>query len=101
MRVEGRRGNGEKETHVAVSGKSLSSDCLPLLLPVCRVGRTARAGRSGWSLSFVTQYDVQLIQAIEELIGHKLGERKLDEQEVLKGITKVQAACRGLSGVAV
>lgn len=30
---------------------------------VHRVGRTARAGREGWSLSFVSQYDVQLVGA--------------------------------------
>ena len=56
---------------------------------VHRVGRTARAGRSGWSLSFVTQHDVQLVHKIEELIGHQLGEFKAEEAEVLKGITKV------------
>ncbi|GFR48805.1 hypothetical protein Agub_g10756, partial [Astrephomene gubernaculifera] len=61
---------------------------------VHRVGRTARAGRSGWSLSFVTQYDVQLVHAIEELIGHKMEEHRLEEQEVLKGITKVYSAKR-------
>ena len=33
-----------------------------------RVGRTARAGRAGRSLSIVTQYDVELIQKIEYLI---------------------------------
>ena len=57
---------------------------------VHRVGRTARAGRSGWSLSFVTQHDVQLVHKIEELIGHQLGEFKTEEAEVLKGITKVR-----------
>ena len=38
--------------------------CKLKLLP-CRVGRTARAGRRGWSLSFVTQYDIELVQQIE------------------------------------
>merc|ERR1712033_53353 len=33
-----------------------------------RVGRTARAGRSGKSITFVTQYDVELYQRIERLI---------------------------------
>lgn len=37
-----------------------------------RVGRTARAGRSGWSLSLITQYDVELVHQIEGLIGHQL-----------------------------
>ncbi|GIL92704.1 hypothetical protein Vretifemale_20211 [Volvox reticuliferus] len=69
---------------------------LPILARdyVHRVGRTARAGRSGWSLSLVTQYDVQLVHAIEELIGHKLEEHTLNEEEVLKGITKVYSAKR-------
>ncbi len=53
------------------------------------MGRTARAGRSGWSLSFVTQYDVELVQGIEALIGHKLEAFEAPEAEVLKGITKV------------
>jgi ATP-dependent RNA helicase DDX49/DBP8 len=34
-----------------------------------RVGRTARAGRSGDSVTFVGQRDVQLVQAIEERVG--------------------------------
>ncbi len=39
---------------------------------VHRVGRTARAGRSGKSISLVTQYDVELYQRIEHLLGKKL-----------------------------
>lgn len=37
-----------------------------------RVGRTARAGRSGKAITLVTQYDVELIQRIEEVIGKKM-----------------------------
>merc|ERR1712045_34966 len=37
-----------------------------------RVGRTARAGKSGRSITFVTQYDIELYQRIEHLIGKKL-----------------------------
>ena len=36
---------------------------------VHRVGRTARAGRGGESLTFVTQYDLNLIVACEEYIN--------------------------------
>ena len=36
---------------------------------VHRVGRTARAGRSGRAIAFVTQYDVELFQKIEALTG--------------------------------
>jgi len=38
-----------------------------------RVGRTARAGRSGKSITFVTQYDIELYQRIEFLIGKIIG----------------------------
>lgn len=37
-----------------------------------RVGRTARAGRPGRSVTLVTQYDVELLQRIETAIGKKL-----------------------------
>lgn len=56
-----------------------------------QVGRTARAGRSGWCLSLVTQYDVELVHKIEGLIDAKLEKYELPEDEVLKGITKARA----------
>ncbi|EIE19868.1 DEAD-domain-containing protein [Coccomyxa subellipsoidea C-169] len=64
---------------------------------VHRVGRTARAGRGGWALSLVTQYDVELVQHIESLIGHQLREFTLDEAQVLKGITRVYSAKRSVA----
>eukprot|EP00887_Chlorella_sp_A99_P002763 scaffold6.g2763.t1 len=72
---------------------------LPLLARdyVHRVGRTARAGRRGWSLSFVTQYDIELVQKIEELVGKQLEKWEPEEKEVLKSITKVYAARRAAS----
>lgn len=39
-----------------------------------RVGRTARAGRSGKSITLVTQYDVELFQRIEHVLGKKMDE---------------------------
>ena len=39
-----------------------------------RVGRTARAGKSGQAISVVTQYDVEIWQRIEAAMGKKLGE---------------------------
>ena len=39
-----------------------------------RVGRTARAGRQGRSVTLVTQYDVELLQRIEAAIGKRLEE---------------------------
>ncbi|MCO5550086.1 hypothetical protein L7F22_003565 [Adiantum nelumboides] len=61
---------------------------------VHRVGRTARAGRGGLSLTLVSQYDVDLVHEIELLIGKQLEEYKVDEDDVLKGITKVFKAKR-------
>lgn len=48
-----------------------------------RVGRTARAGRSGKAIAMVTQYDVEVYQRLEALLGKKLPEYKLDEETVL------------------
>ncbi|KIW16501.1 hypothetical protein PV08_06556 [Exophiala spinifera] len=41
---------------------------------VHRVGRTARAGRRGTSVTFVGQRDVALVHAIEEYVGAKMDE---------------------------
>lgn len=46
-------------------------------------------------MSFVCQYDVELVHSIEALIGHQLEEHKMDEAEVLKGITKVRGGGGG------
>lgn len=48
-----------------------------------RVGRTARAGRSGKAVTFVTQYDVELYQRIEHLLGKQLPVYKCEEDEVM------------------
>ena len=47
-----------------------------------RVGRTARAGRSGLAINFVTQYDVEVFQRIEKLIGIKMEQHPHEESEV-------------------
>lgn len=69
---------------------------LPILARdyVHRVGRTARANRAGWSLSFVSQYDVELVQRIEALTGKQMSQFEVEESEALKGITKVYSARR-------
>jgi ATP-dependent RNA helicase DDX47/RRP3 len=36
-----------------------------------RVGRTARAGKSGISITVVTQYDVEIYQNVESNLGGK------------------------------
>ena len=59
-----------------------------------RVGRTARAGRSGRAISMVCQYDVELYQKIEELIGKKLNEFPAQQEEVLLLLEQVSEAQR-------
>lgn len=48
-----------------------------------RVGRTARAGRSGKSVSLVSQYDLELILRIEEVLGKKLPKETVDKDIIL------------------
>lgn len=59
-----------------------------------RVGRTARAGRSGRAITFVTQYDVELYQRIEQLIGKKLPLYPTVEEEVMLLMERVTEAQR-------
>ncbi|XP_070580176.1 probable ATP-dependent RNA helicase DDX47 [Ptychodera flava] len=59
-----------------------------------RVGRTARAGRSGKAITFVTQYDVELYQRIEQLIGKKLPLFQTEEEEVMMMVERVAEAQR-------
>ncbi|KAL2483810.1 DEAD-box ATP-dependent RNA helicase 36 [Forsythia ovata] len=62
---------------------------------VHRVGRTARAGREGLAVSFVTQNDVDLIHEIEAVIGKQMDEFECKEKEVLdNNITRVYKARR-------
>jgi ATP-dependent RNA helicase DDX47/RRP3 len=48
-----------------------------------RVGRTARAGRAGKSITLATQYDVELLQRIEGVIGKQMTEFPSDKEQVL------------------
>lgn len=48
-----------------------------------RVGRTARAGRSGVAISLVHQYELEWYLQIEKLIDKKLPEYPVEEEEVL------------------
>lgn len=50
---------------------------------VHRVGRTARAGKSGRAITMVTQYGVEVFQKIESLIGRKLEEYPCENKHAL------------------
>jgi ATP-dependent RNA helicase DDX49/DBP8 len=65
---------------------------------VHRAGRTARAGRGGRCITFVTQYEVKLLQTIERVIlgGDKISSLNVEsvcpESKVLPRLTKVATA---------
>ncbi|XP_057973036.1 DEAD-box ATP-dependent RNA helicase 10 [Malania oleifera] len=59
-----------------------------------RVGRTARAGRSGVAISLVNQYELEWYMQIEKLIGKKLPEFPAVEEEVLMLMERVTEAKR-------
>ncbi|GAA5902041.1 DEAD/DEAH box helicase [Sporobolomyces salmoneus] len=61
---------------------------------VHRVGRTARAGRTGTSITFVTEGDVELVKVLEERIGTQLTELELPEEPVLELLNSVSIAKR-------
>ncbi|CAM9639580.1 unnamed protein product [Ectocarpus fasciculatus] len=59
-----------------------------------RVGRTARAGKAGRSIAFVTQYDVEPYQRLEALITMKLSQFPAEEETVLVLLERVSEAQR-------
>ena len=61
---------------------------------VHRVGRTARAGRSGWSLSFASQYDIELLKAIERETARRMEAFHFEEKKVLSLLSAVYQARR-------
>lgn len=61
---------------------------------VHRIGRTARAGKSGKAISLVTQYDVEVWLRIEKALDQKLPEYKVEKEEVLILSDRVSEAQR-------
>lgn len=57
-----------------------------------RVGRTARAGKSGKSISLVTQYEIEMLVRTEEAIGKKLVKEVPDRQEIAQLVNTVDKA---------
>ena len=97
---------GEREVLVAtdVASRGLDVPSVDLVVNVDvpanpkdyvhRVGRTARAGRSGRAITLVTQYDVETFQRIEELIQCKLEAYPADEAAVMLLLDRVGEANR-------
>ncbi|KAK1117833.1 hypothetical protein K0M31_015506 [Melipona bicolor] len=59
-----------------------------------RVGRTARAGKSGMAISLITPHDIKLLHAIEGAIGTKLTEYKVNDKEIVTILTQISVAKR-------
>jgi ATP-dependent RNA helicase DDX47/RRP3 len=59
-----------------------------------RVGRTARAGKSGHAISIVTQYDVEIWLRIEAALGKKQKEYDTEKEEVMVFKARVEEAQR-------
>ncbi|KAF9739995.1 ribosomal RNA processing protein [Paraphaeosphaeria minitans] len=61
---------------------------------VHRVGRTARAGKSGKAISFVTQYDVEIWLRTETALGTKIEEEVVPRDEAMVLAERVSEAQR-------
>jgi ATP-dependent RNA helicase DDX47/RRP3 len=61
---------------------------------VHRVGRTARAGKAGRAISFVTQYDVEVYQRIEKALAKTLPKHDAPRDQVMVFAEKVSEAQR-------
>ncbi|KAK7070808.1 putative ATP-dependent RNA helicase ddx49 [Halocaridina rubra] len=59
-----------------------------------RVGRTARAGRAGQAITFVTPHDLKILLAIEAETNRKMIELEVDEKMVQKIMKQVNVSKR-------
>ncbi|KAL6880803.1 P-loop containing nucleoside triphosphate hydrolase protein [Trichoderma novae-zelandiae] len=59
-----------------------------------RVGRTARAGKSGIAINIVTQYDIEIYQRIEAALGKQLDTYPTEKEEVMAFQSRVEEAQR-------
>ncbi|KAK3097779.1 hypothetical protein FSP39_013126 [Pinctada imbricata] len=59
-----------------------------------RVGRTARAGRMGTSITMVTQFDIKLVHSIEAFVNNKMDEYPTKEKDVMEILVEVSTAKR-------
>ena len=59
-----------------------------------RCGRTARAGRAGRAITLASQYDVEVLLAIEAAIGRKMDAYEPEESDVLESLQEVATARR-------
>lgn len=59
-----------------------------------RVGRSARAGRFGGAITFVTQYDLLLLAEVEKTIGKKLEPLEVSDKQVTLYVARVLATKR-------
>jgi ATP-dependent RNA helicase DDX47/RRP3 len=59
-----------------------------------RVGRTARAGKSGHAISLASQYDIEILLRIEASLGKKLEQYAIEKEEAMVLSDRVNEAQR-------
>ncbi|PWZ03340.1 DEAD-domain-containing protein [Testicularia cyperi] len=68
---------------------------------VHRVGRTARNGKRGFAVSFITERDIEVVQSIEEKINVKLTELENLQEEVVLEKLKIVATAKRVATMAL